>query len=675
MENSNNQKKIADAIRILAIDAVQQANSGHPGAPMGMAEMATALWMNNLHYNPKDPKWVDRDRFILSNGHGSMLLYALLHLTGYDISISDIKNFRQLHSSTPGHPEVEVTPGVEATTGPLGQGLGNAVGMAIAESLLAAEFNRPKFKIVDHFTYVFVGDGCLMEGISHEVCSLAGALGLSKLIVLYDSNGISIDGAIKHWFPDDTAKRFESYNWNVINHVDGHDIKAIDKAIKQAKTQVVKPSLIICKTTIGNGSPNMAGDPMVHGAPLGADEISEVRKALNWEAPAFSIPENIYLNIKSFVSNQNTQEAWKKKFDLYAKKYPSDANEFIRRMEGNLPENFLSTFNEIFQKSLKNKENLSTRKASQFVISQLVDLLPELLAGSADLTRSNLTDWVGAPIVKLNEKGTMQFGRYINYGVREFGMSSIMNGIALHGGYIPFGGTFLTFSDYSKSAIRMSALMKQRVIYVLTHDSIGLGEDGPTHQPVEQLASLRLIPNLSVWRPCDLSETFVAWYFAIQSKGEISEINPTALILSRQNLPHIERDPNSMRLIARGGYILSDIPGSLLIIIATGSEVSIALKAQRELLNEGIPVRVVSMPSTDTFDKQDAQWKNEVLPKNLPKIAIEAGIKTSWYKYVGYSGAIIGIDGVYGESAPSDVLFNYFGITTKELIRKVKEIL
>ncbi len=668
---------LADAIRALAMDAVQQANSGHPGAPMGMAEIAQALWIGNLRHNPKDPAWANRDRFVLSNGHGSMLIYALLHLTGYDLPIEELKNFRQLHSKTPGHPEVGITPGVETTTGPLGQGLGNAVGMALAEALLAAEFNKPGHTIVDHHTYAFTGDGCLMEGISHEVCSLAGTLKLSKLVVLYDDNGISIDGHVEHWFADDTAKRFEGYGWNVIRGIDGHDAAAVDAAIKAARAQAEKPTLIICRTVIGKGSPNMAGTHNVHGAPLGKDEIAATRAALGWSAEPFQIPQAVYDGWDGRKTGAAAQAEWQSAFDAYAAAFPEQAAEFTRRMKGELPAGYAEQFQAFLNATLEKAETVATRKASQFAITALAAALPEMLGGSADLTGSNFTDWKGVAAVRAGDKG-IQFGRHINYGVREFGMAAIMNGIALHGGYLPFGGTFLTFSDYSRNAIRMAALMKQRVVHVFTHDSIGLGEDGPTHQSIEHAASLRLIPNLSLWRPCDTAETAVAWHAAVTRPTSIGmdvhDGGPTALLLSRQNLPFVPRDAATVDAIARGGYVLRDAEGARAVIIATGSEVAIALDAQALLAKDGIAVRVVSMPSTDVFDRQDAAWKQSVLPKGLPRVAVEAGVTAFWHKYVGLEGAVVGIDR-YGESAPAGALFKFFGLTADKVAETVRQVL
>ncbi|OZI31396.1 transketolase [Bordetella genomosp. 10] len=674
------QPSLADAIRALAMDAVQQANSGHPGAPMGMAEIAQALWTRHLRHNPADPAWADRDRFVLSNGHGSMLLYSLLHLSGYDLPIEELKNFRQLHSRTPGHPEVGITPGVETTTGPLGQGVTNAVGMALAEALLAAEFNRPGHAIVDHYTYAFVGDGCLMEGISHEACSLAGTLKLSKLIVFYDSNGISIDGHVDAWFGDDTAKRFEGYGWNVIGAIDGHDADAVDAAIRQAHGHAAShggPTLIICRTVIGKGAPHMEGTHNVHGAPLGKDEIAATRAALNWNYPPFEIPADIYAGWDARPRGAEAQSAWQQRFDAYAAQFPAEAKEFLRRMKGDLPADFAEKARAYLDATEEKAETVATRKASQYAIAALAQALPELLGGSADLTGSNYTDWKGVAPVRAGEKG-IQFGRHINYGVREFGMGAIMNGIALHGGYLPFGGTFLTFSDYSRNAIRMAALMKQRVVHVFTHDSIGLGEDGPTHQSIEHANSLRLIPNLSVWRPCDTTETAVAWIESVSRPTSIGmdvhDGGPSALLLSRQNLAFVPRDAATTAAIARGGYVLRDAPEARAVIIATGSEVGLALAAQESLAKDGVPVRVVSMPNTNVFDKQDAEWRASVLPKGLPRVAVEAGTTGLWHKYVGLEGAVVGIDR-YGESAPAGALFTYFGLTPEKVAEAVKQVL
>ena len=672
--------KLADAIRALAMDAVQQANSGHPGAPMGMAEMAQALFTRHLQHNPADPAWANRDRFVLSNGHGSMLLYALLHLTGYDLPLEELRKFRQLHSKTPGHPEVGITPGVETTTGPLGQGLANAVGMALTEALLAAEFNRPEHTIVDHHTYAFVGDGCLMEGISHEVCSLAGTLRLSKLIVLYDDNGISIDGKVENWFADDTAKRFEGYGWNIVRVGNGHDVDAVDHAIKQAQQlgkQNVRPTLVLCRTVIGKGAPNVAGTDKVHGAPLGADEIAATRAAIGWPHAPFEIPESVYKGWDQRLVGAQNQSAWQKTFDAYAAKYPEQAHEFVRRMRGEMPAGFADAASKLLASTNEKAETIASRKASQVAITALVELLPEMLGGSADLTGSNFTDWKGAVPVRATSQG-VQFGRHINYGVREFGMAAIMNGMALHGGYLPFGGTFLTFSDYSRNALRMAALMKQRVVHVFTHDSIGLGEDGPTHQSVEHASSLRLIPNLSVWRPCDTVETTVAWLAAVNRPSSIGmDVHaggPTALLLSRQNLPFVARSAETLKNVARGGYVLQDAKDARAVIIATGSEVSIAIDAQKLLAEQGVAVRVVSMPSTDVFDQQDDAWRKSVLPKGIPRVAVEAGVTAFWHKYVGLDGSVVGID-TYGESAPAGALFKHFGLTAEKVAEAVKRVL
>lgn len=647
---------------------------------MGMAEIAVALWSRHLRHNPADPAWPDRDRFVLSNGHGSMLIYSLLHLTGYDLPIDELKRFRQLHSRTPGHPEVGVTAGVETTTGPLGQGLANAVGMALAEALLAQEFNRPGHDIVDHYTYAFVGDGCLMEGISHEVCSLAGTLGLSKLIVFYDDNGISIDGKVGDWFRDDTPVRFESYGWNVIRGVDGHDVAAVDRAIAQAKQQSAsgrKPTLICCRTVIGKGAPNAEGTEKVHGAPLGNDEIQAARAGLGWQHGPFEIPSEVYEAWDARPAGAAAQQEWQRRFDSYAAQYPAEAAEFLRRMAGELPAGFAGRARAFIQETAQKGETVATRKASQLAITAYAAMLPEMLGGSADLTASNLTDWKGVAPVRAGE-AHIQAGRHINYGVREFGMAAIMNGIALHGGYLPYGGTFLTFSDYSRNAVRMAALMKQRVVHVFTHDSIGLGEDGPTHQPIEHAASLRLIPNLHVWRPCDTTETAVAWACALQRPAslnlQVRRGGPTALLLSRQNLPFVSRDSAAVEAIARGGYVLSDAPDARAVIIATGSEVALALQAQKMLAERGVAVRVVSMPCTELFDEQDAEWRESVLPKGLPRVAVEAGATAGWYKYVGLDGAVVGID-AFGESAPAGELFKHFGLTAERVAAAVEQVL
>jgi transketolase len=655
--------KMANAIRVLAMDAVQKANSGHPGMPMGMAEIAVALWVRNYRHNPANPKWINRDRFVVSNGHGSMLHYALLHLTGYDLSMDELKNFRQLHSKTPGHPEVHITPGIETTTGPLGQGITNAVGMALAERLLAAEFNKPDLDVVDHYTYAFVGDGCLMEGISHEACSLAGTLGLSKLIVMYDDNGISIDGHVEGWFADDTPKRFEAYGWNVIRSVDGHNVEAVDSAIKAAKASD-KPTLICCKTVIGKGSPNKAGTHDVHGAALGDKEIAATRESLGWTDAPFEIPADVYAAWDAKKSGQMLEQDWSETFKAYSKEYPQQAAELSRRMKGELPGNFESVAKAYIATCVEKKETIATRKASQNAIQALAPVLPEFLGGSADLTGSNLTNWKECVAVRANQPGN-----HINYGVREFGMSAMMNGIALHGGYIPFGATFLTFSDYSRNALRMAALMKIRTLFVFTHDSIGLGEDGPTHQSVEHVSSLRLIPNLDNWRPCDTVESAVAWEQAVKRND-----GPSTLIFSRQNLPYQERSNDQIANISRGGYVLKDAANAKAILIATGSEIDLAMKATDELAKQGIAVRVVSMPSTDVFDRQDAAYKASVLTKGIPRVAVEAGVTDFWYKYVGLEGAVVGID-TFGESAPAGVLFKHFGFTTEHVVAAVKSVL
>jgi len=671
--------QMANAIRALSMDAVQLAKSGHPGAPMGMAEMATVLFKQHLRHNPADPAWLNRDRFVLSNGHASMLVYSVLHLCGYDLPIEELKAFRQLHSKTPGHPEVGVTPGVETTTGPLGQGLSNAVGMALAEALLAVQFNRDGLAVVDHHTYAFVGDGCLMEGISHEVCSLAGTLRLGKLVVLYDDNGISIDGKVEHWFKDDTARRFEAYGWNVVRDVDGHDAGAVNSAIEQAKalgqTQQ-RPTLIVCKTVIGQGAPTMAGTDKVHGAPLGEAEIAATREAINWSHGAFEIPPVIKEAWDCKAAGAALQKQWTDLFDAYRAKYPIETAELQRRMAGDLPVNFASAIDALMLQVNEQAKTVATRKASQQVIEYLVAVLPEMLGGSADLTGSNFTDWPGVQALRADDNG-VNGGRHINYGVREFGMAAMMNGMALHGGFLPFGGTFLTFSDYSRNAIRMAALMKLRVVHVFTHDSIGLGEDGPTHQSVEHAASLRLIPNLSVWRPCDTVETAAAWASAVSRPASLGMTvragGPSALLLSRQNLPFVARDANTLAQVSRGGYILSDALNFKVIVIATGSEVTLALEAQAMLEKEGIAIRVVSMPCTEVFDAQDATYKASVLPEGLPRVAVEAGVSDHWYKYVGLNGAVVGID-TYGESAPASVLFKHFGLTAQAVVDSVKKI-
>ncbi|WP_322042560.1 transketolase [Paraburkholderia sp. J67] len=664
---------MANAIRALSIDAVQQANSGHPGMPMGMAEIAVALWARHLRHNPTNPHWNDRDRFVLSNGHGSMLLYSLLHLTGYDLPIGELKNFRQMHSKTPGHPEYGITPGVETTTGPLGQGLANAVGMALAEALLAAEFNKADAKIVDHHTYVFVGDGCLMEGISHEACSLAGTLKLNKLIALYDDNGISIDGDVVNWFHDDTPKRFEAYGWNVIPGVNGHDVDAVDAAIAKAKASD-KPTLICCKTQIGHGAPTKAGGHDVHGAPLGAEEIAKWREASGWKWEPFVVPQEVYADWDSKATGAKLEGEWNEAFAAYKSKYPQQADEFTRRMAGQLPADWAQKAAEIIAGADARKETVATRKASQQAIEGLAAALPELLGGSADLTGSNLTNWKASKPVRAAKAGEagIEWGNHINYGVREFGMSAALNGLTLHGGYKAFGGTFLTFSDYSRNALRVAALMKCPSIFVFTHDSIGLGEDGPTHQSIEQVPSLRLIPNMTVWRPADTVETAVAWTESITHHG------PSSLIFSRQNLAFNERTDAQIANIAKGGYVLKDwnddIPSRKIILIATGSEVELAVKAVEALQREGIGARVVSMPSTNAFDRQDAEYKERVLPKGVRRVAIEAAQSDFWHKYVGLDGGVVGID-TFGESAPAGVLFKHFGFTVENVVATAKAAL
>jgi transketolase len=668
--------ELANAIRALAMDAVQAANSGHPGMPMGMAEIAAALWQRHLRHNPVNPQWHDRDRFVLSNGHGSMLIYALLHLTGYDLPMDELRRFRQLHSKTAGHPEFGITPGVETTTGPLGQGLSNAVGMALAERLLAAEFNRPGFDIVDHHTYVFLGDGCLMEGISHEVCSLAGTLKLGKLIAFYDDNGISIDGKVQGWFTDDTPKRFEAYGWHVVPNVDGHDVDAVDAAIRAAKEVSDRPSLICCKTIIGKGAPKRAGTAKAHGEALGAEEIAATRAALNWNHAPFEIPKHVYAGWDARKRGAALEQEWNERFEAYEGKHPELAREFTRRMSGVLPADWAAHAGRALEAINGKGETIATRKASQNVLEALAPALPELVGGSADLTGSNLTTWSGSRPVEPSATGG---GNYVFYGVREFGMSGIMNGLALHGGTIPYGGTFLTFSDYARNALRMAALMKIRSIFVFTHDSIGLGEDGPTHQSIEHAAALRLIPQLDVWRPCDTSETAVAWIAAIErGPGGKEDGGPSALLLSRQNLPFQKRNAQTLAEIRRGGYVLSDAPNPKAVIIATGSEVGLAMGAQAKLAQEGINVRVVSMPCTSVFDRQEAAWRQSVLPRGVPRLAVEAGVSDYWCKYVGATddrqGAVIGIDR-FGESAPGPELFEYFGFTVDKVTAAVKDLL
>ncbi len=684
-----NTQQMASAIRALAMDAVQQANSGHPGAPMGMADMAVALWGDHLRHNPKNPHWINRDRFVLSNGHGSMLIYALLHLTGYDLPMSELKNFRVLHSKTAGHPEVGVTPGVETTTGPLGQGITNAVGMALAEKLLASEFNREGHAVVDHHTYAFMGDGCLMEGISHEACSLAGAWKLNKLIALYDDNGISIDGQVAPWFADNTPERFKAYGWQVIGPINGHDAAAVSHAIAKAKLSADKPTLIVCKTSIGKGSPNRADTAKAHGEPLGAEEIALTRAAIGWNHAPFEVPKAVYADWNAAAKGKALEADWKTSFAAYKAAYPALAKELLRRMAGELPKNFAQTVVDTVIGAHTKAETVASRKASQLALEAFTAALPEMLGGSADLTGSNLTNTKSTPNLRVdlaghvvkNEAGVG--GRHINYGVREFGMAAIMNGVTLHGGFIPYGGTFLTFSDYSRNAIRMAALMKQRVVHVFTHDSIGLGEDGPTHQSIEHAASLRLIPNLDVWRPADTAETAVAWAVALQNQHK-----PTALLLSRQNLPYLPKgeafvsptggDISGLDAINKGAYVLAEPTEVGLkkkaqaVILATGSEVHLALKAQALLAEKKIAVRVVSVPSTTTFDRQSVAYKSAVLPANLPRIAVEMGSTDGWWKY-GVS-AVVGID-TYGESAPAPVLFKHFGFTPENVAETVQAVL
>ncbi|CAM5790758.1 transketolase [Rhizobacter fulvus] len=669
MTTTDNQlrRRMADALRVLAADAVEHARSGHPGAPMGMAEMAEVVWSRHLRHNPADPHWADRDRFVLSNGHASMLLYALLHLSGYPLAMDDIKRFRKLHSLTPGHPEVDVTPGVETTTGPLGQGLANAVGMALAEKQLAAEFNRPGHAIVDHLTWVFLGDGCLMEGVSHEACSLAGTLRLSKLIALYDDNGISIDGKVEGWFTDDTPARFRAYGWNVIAMVDGHDADAVDAAVRQARAQAGspdgRPTLICCRTTIGRGAPHKAGSADVHGAALGADELAAMRAQLGWSHPPFEIPAELSAAWDARAAGKALQAGWADRFAAYARAHPELGAEFLRRMQGDLPPGFEAQLAQVLPRLAADAQAVATRRASQLALNAFAPGLPELFGGSADLTGSNLTDFTGHVAA-----GRDRLGNHLSYGVREFGMAAIMNGIALHGGLIPYAGTFLTFSDYSRNAIRMAALMKRRVIHVFTHDSIGLGEDGPTHQSVEHVPSLRIIPNLDVWRPADTLETAVAWASALQRRD-----GPSVLALSRQTLP-VAAQAQHAAGIARGGYVLSDRQGARAVLIATGSELALAVQAQAQLEARGVPVRVVSMPSTTVFDRQSASYRNAVLPIPLPAIAVEAAHPDFWRKYVGRSGAVIGIAS-FGESAPAADLYRHFGLTAERVVEATLQCL
>ncbi|ENP8341706.1 transketolase [Vibrio harveyi] len=657
--------KLADTIRVLSMDAVQKAGSGHPGAPMGMADIAEVLWRDFLKHNPTNPNWPDRDRFILSNGHGSMLIYSLLHLSGYDLTMADIQSFRQLHAKTAGHPEYGYAPGIETTTGPLGQGITNGVGMALAEKVLADQFNRPGHDIVDHHTYVFMGDGCMMEGISHEACSLAGTLGLGKLIAFWDDNGISIDGEVEGWFSDDTPKRFEAYGWHVIADVDGHNAQSIRQAILEAQAETSKPTLICCKTIIGFGSPNKSASHDCHGAPLGEEEVALVRQNLGWEYAPFEIPHEIYQAWDAKVAGKDAEAQWANRFVEYESAYPDLAAEFNRRVKGDLPENWAQISEDVIKTLQANPATIATRKASQNAIEAFGAHLPEFLGGSADLTPSNLTNWSGSKAITAQDAS----GNYLSYGVREFAMSAMMNGIALHGGFIPYGGTFLMFMEYARNALRMAALMKQRSIFVYTHDSIGLGEDGPTHQPVEQIASLRLTPNMSTWRPCDQVETAVAWKAAVERTD-----GPTSLIFSRQNLVQFERDEETLENIAKGGYILSDCDGEPeLILIATGSEVALAMDAKAQLNN--VRCRVVSMPATDVFDAQSAQYQQHVLPTNVTKrIAIEAGIRDYWFKYAGLQGEIIGMTS-FGESAPADQLFEMYGFTVANVVDTAKRMM
>jgi len=658
-------RDVINVLRVLAMDAVQKASSGHPGMPMGMADIAAVLWRRHLRHNPANPRWVDRDRFVLSNGHGSMLLYALLHLSGYGLPMEQLQRFRQLHSQTPGHPEYGVTPGVETTTGPLGQGLANAVGLALAERLLAEEFNRPGFEIISHYTYVFVGDGCLMEGVSHEACSLAGTLGLGKLIVFYDDNGISIDGRVEGWFTDDTPQRFEAYGWHVVRDVDGHDTEAIERAIYTAKAARSQPSLICCKTIIGKGAPTKAGSHESHGAPLGTAEIAATRAALGWPHPPFEIPREIYDAWDAREAGANAEGTWQLRVGQYTEAYPQQARELRRRWRGELPETFRERIGELLTRVRAKAQNIATRKASQDVLEGLGPVMPELLGGSADLAGSNLTLWSGSRAVTRDTHGN-----YIHYGVREFGMAAIMNGIALHGGHIPYGGTFLTFSDYCRNALRMAALMRIRSIFVFTHDSIGLGEDGPTHQPIEHLASLRLIPGLDVWRPCDTEESVLAWAAALERRE-----GPTCLVFSRQSLPFLKRKEDLIGEIRRGGYVLVEpTVEPHAVIVATGSEVWLAVEAQKLLMLEGIPVRVVSMPATTVFDRQEVPYRHSVLPPHLPCLAVEAGASDLWRKYVGSTGAVLGIDR-FGESAPAGELFELFGFTAERIAQAAKALL
>jgi transketolase len=657
--------ELANSLRALAMDAVEAAKSGHPGMPMGMAEIAVALWRRHLRHNPANPAWANRDRFVLSNGHGSMLLYSLLHLTGYALPLEELKRFRQLGSRTPGHPERGCAPGVETTTGPLGQGIANAVGMALAERLLAARFNKPGHEIVEHFTYVFLGDGCMMEGLSHEACALAGTLGLGKLIAIYDDNGISIDsdkGEIHQWYTDDVRRRFEAYGWHLVGPIDGHDVEAVDKALKKAKREKGRPTLIIAKTVIAKGAPKKANTGAAHGAPLGAEEIAAARVALGWPHAPFVIPQPVYQGWDAREAGKRAERRWQRALKAYKAQFPEDAAELERRLKGELPPDFESKIQSIISDFNGKGEVIATRKASQNVLDALVPALPELLGGSADLTGSNLTMAKASKVV-----GREGAGNYLFYGVREFGMCAVMNGLALHGGFVPYGGTFLVFSDYARNALRLAALMGVQAVYVFSHDSIGLGEDGPTHQPVEHAASLRLMPNMEVWRPCDTVETAFAWAAALRRRT-----GPTALLLTRQNVPFVERD--SLEGISRGGYVLADAASPRAVIVATGSEVALALGAQKQLGEAGIPARVVSMPSTTVFDRQDAEYRNSVLPEGLPKVAVEAGVSDYWRKYVGTGGAVVGLDR-YGESAPAADVFRHFGFTAENVAKAVRSLL
>ena len=661
--------ELANAIRALAMDAVQQANSGHPGMPMGMAEIAETLWNHHLRHNPANPAWANRDRFLLSNGHGSMLLYALLHLAGYELPLEELKRFRQLHSKTPGHPEYGCAPGVETTTGPLGQGVSNAVGMALAERLLAAEFNRPGLDIVDHHTYVFLGDGCMMEGVSHEACALAGTLGLGKLIAVYDDNGISIDsdkGTIRQWYTDDVKRRFEAYGWQVIGPIDGHDVTQVDRALKKAKRERARPSLICAKTVIAKGAPTKANTGAAHGAALGEKEVAATREAIGWKHPPFEIPQEVYDGWNARKRGAAAERRWKKLLAAYEKQYPAEAAEFRRRAAGELPRDFRARVEALVSETDVRAETVATRKASQNALEVFATVLPELVGGSADLTNSNLTMVKTSKVV-----GAQGGGNYVFYGVREFGMCAVMSGIALHGGFIPYGGTFLVFSDYARNALRLAAMMGVRVIYVFTHDSIGLGEDGPTHQPIEHAASLRLIPNMEVWRPCDTVETAIAWGCALERKD-----GPTSLLLTRQNVAFVKRERPQLESVRRGGYVISEAAGgpARAAVIATGSEVAPALAAQKLLAQEGVPVRVVSMPSTTVFDRQDAAYRDSVLGRGLPRVAVEAGVTDYWRKYVGLEGVVIGIDR-FGESAPGGELFKHFGFTPEKIAAAVKSLL